>query len=75
MAIAFAIWVAADGLFLRRRSAYEQRLRRARALPRIRSPAADAICALLVEYLDGLRGRPHFMPALERTESFFLKRA
>ena len=29
----------------------------------------------LVEYLDGLRGRPHFMPALERTESFFLKRA
>ena len=29
----------------------------------------------LVEYLDGLRSRPHFMPALERTESFFLKRA
>ena len=28
----------------------------------------------LVEYLDGLRSRPHFVPALERTESFFLKR-
>ena len=28
----------------------------------------------LVGYLDGLRSRPHFVPALERTESFFLKR-
>ena len=28
----------------------------------------------LVEYLDALRARPHFMPALERTESFYLKR-
>ena len=28
----------------------------------------------LVEYLDGLRSRAHFVPSLERTESFFLKR-
>ena len=28
----------------------------------------------LVEYLDGLRSRVHFVSALERTESFFLKR-
>ena len=28
----------------------------------------------LIEYLDGLRSRPHFVAALERTESFFLKR-
>ena len=28
----------------------------------------------LVDYLDGLRSRPHFVTALERTESFYLKR-
>ena len=28
----------------------------------------------LVEYLDGLRSRPQFVPSLERTESFFVKR-
>ena len=28
----------------------------------------------LVEYLDRLRSRPHFVRALEHTESFFLKR-